>query len=1285
VHLKSCMNDPIELVTRIRYMMEYMTLCADPTSFRKDAAVHPSPSGVPMGIVTLPDFVVDIALDRISKAESAGGRQIHSIDIGGRTTRLAWALQMFGGETLGWYNTKLVTKAGNHGLVALRRRFCESALESGIDPLSLRYVIPTENGVDRLHVYGPDPSKENRPSTETELTIADIDSSSYALTDLFRDARYVIVASKETEHAKQAIQIVRDGLKRLSGSDSPIGKTPIGILIDFGALDNPEDAAQIVAAYHSLKEDSAAYDLFATAFCDERTREAASELDEFAHILIRTGDTVEFKGHQTPLALKNRPIRREAFTAGYVIASACDLGWRLLRQWRSYFPRMRPIDGRPHSSFPQSLPPDTIVEHAGEPTVEKLPSLETNAPDAVEIEERLAFATLLAKLTEEEPITYGEFVKAVWDGNGRPLDEIEQHEGIAWLASRNAKDEFSNLERNALSADHLTPRFEDAAARDTLSPHIPPKGIRAFASSCQLRDARCAIADSHQEITKAIMFDLDATLLDSDGLRRACWHNGLRTMFSTMFKEAGFPIGIGDLKVLIDVYQAYVYKNHERFQALLIDLPDIPPELQPCDFRQVWNHPYAWAALLYVLNLTGDLDQVPVRVSASAWRSTLDVHKIYPSFCGSDILDLPSLVGKLVWKSDGVSQLLRKRMGNAIDAPLNEYFSSRERPEETKSTLLKHLNEIIKGPSLMEGDAFRDFCLGPEAEELRKNDMTGKELMEFNRLALVAAYPQELSGCRCDVCDDLNELLGSRMKLIGERRASSRRLRDLLSRFKFEIHAGRTAFWDKTNYPCYPQARSCVEMLKAMPGCEVYIVTEGHEETQNNKLRCTGLDDLFPRERVLSTGAASAGDPARIDLTRLFQAHTHRKSGVEEVIRIIGEQAALLGKLTALLTKLEANSNLLDFLGNLLDTLQRKRHKRFYCAVLDAIRLKPESPARLLQSFLQKNLGAADAHIQGIRPIKFFMIGDRYDNDCEPLLDIPTSNAGLTGIGTCRLLSGSRAKGFCPPSEEPPRSKEELPARRKPTMFVCDTLAQIAHFLHTPRIWEGIDVLKVTPPVLLEADGGKIWYPTNAGGEGTQGLADLAMRFRDLAWARHDESLKQEFAIQDMLDQIERDLAGCDLICLAGFFDALRNNLKIWWSDPVTEGTDLLKGSLRILEGVNSWRRTLRRPLLLRRENADQTLEWVLGSFLLSRLNGIPVLITELGNLRRVAGNAPSGVIGAGELLGAIPYSYEGIAIVDTLRRRHRFEQDFRDKLRLWSETAHRLSEESHAVERSVG
>ncbi|MCP4580388.1 MAG: hypothetical protein GY839_02130, partial [candidate division Zixibacteria bacterium] len=140
----------IKLVTKIRYMMEYMTLCADPTLFELDSNTHrhPAPNGVPMGIVTLPDFVVDVAVDRVETFRPTSEDPFDPLDVGGRAGRLAWVLQEFGGQRNGWYNIKYVAKAGDVGRIVLERRFIKSNNEAGFEAITLRHIIPSNQDYD---------------------------------------------------------------------------------------------------------------------------------------------------------------------------------------------------------------------------------------------------------------------------------------------------------------------------------------------------------------------------------------------------------------------------------------------------------------------------------------------------------------------------------------------------------------------------------------------------------------------------------------------------------------------------------------------------------------------------------------------------------------------------------------------------------------------------------------------------------------------------------------------------------------------------------------------------------------------------------------------------------------------------------------------------------------------------------------------------------------------------------------------------------------------------------
>src|SRR5712664_2797128 len=252
-------RDPIQLICRIRYMLEYMTLCANPTlfDFGWSAQPWPIPSGVPMGIVSLPDFVVDVAMDGIKNATATKRGQIEPLDVGGRAGRLARVLQDFGGQRNAWYNVKYIAKAGEIGQVVLRRRFVK--VKTGIDfePVSLRYIVSAQADHDWLHVYGKMAETVESSYEGLEITADDIDQSPSSVTDLFVDARYVVIASKHGAHAVRAVSLVTEGLHRLSERFPKElvqhSRIPIGVLLDLSALDDGEDPQPLIESFAEMK------------------------------------------------------------------------------------------------------------------------------------------------------------------------------------------------------------------------------------------------------------------------------------------------------------------------------------------------------------------------------------------------------------------------------------------------------------------------------------------------------------------------------------------------------------------------------------------------------------------------------------------------------------------------------------------------------------------------------------------------------------------------------------------------------------------------------------------------------------------------------------------------------------------------------------------------------------------------------------------------------------------------------------------------------------------------
>jgi FMN phosphatase YigB (HAD superfamily) len=1099
-------------------MLEYMTLCANPTlfDFGWSAQPWPLPGGVPMGIITLPDFVVDVAMDGIKNATATKRGQIEPLDVGGRAGRLARVLQDFGGQRNAWYNVKYIAKAGEIGQVVLRRQFVKVKTSIDFEPVSLRYIVPSQADHEWLHVYGEMAETVESSYEGLEITVDDLDESPSSVTDLFVDARYVVIASKHSDHAVRAVSLVTEGLRRLSElfpkelvKDFRI---PIGVLLDLSALDDGEDPRKLIESFAAMKQASSAFDVETTALCDKAVDFGRTHFD---YILFRDSQSIRLNEHTDTFTESGvHPISREALTAGYALASACDLGWKLLRLWARYCSNMRPMSSKLHKSWPRM---DQSNLNSPNYRNNLLPSLAINGEEPISATDRIRFAALLARFTKSRPIGYQDLIKAVAEFKPPAQGEVEKQElKSATTSEERLPARIAELERNATFTSHLVPRFDDAVAKATLSLHLPPSRLRRFAMSCLLRDARRKIERQNWEIDKAVMFDLDATLIDSGGMLRACWFNGLRRFF----KEAGFYSKSEDINAIIDVYQSFVYKNHALFRSVLSDQPDIPHALQPCDFRQVWNHPYAWGTLLWILNLRSDPSQNGRGANDENWRRALEIHR-------SGDKDLP-----------------------------------------------------------------------------------------------------------CDICKRLKRLLVPGEDGDQRRRDFTLAVRDQLIRFRFAIQPARKEFWE-VDYSGYSQARASVQMLRATPGCEVYVVTEGHEETQLQKLKCAGLDDLFPRERVLSTSAASAAEEAKNDLLRLRQSNNHVRNQLQTIQQKAGKQVEVFFE--PLIETFNAAIGSITFLADLLSVLDSKAQNKFYSAVIEAIRLNPESPARVLQSFLERRKRAPAP-----RPMKFFMIGDRYDNDCKPLLDMNLSKGNKIGIGTCRLLSGKRSLEYCPPEETAP-----------PTQYVCDTLAQIAHILHNTAAWEGIALLKdVTPPVLLEPQGGVVFYGPIKGE-----LKPLAPKFKDLSWARTNETLQQERAVREMLDQIERDLAICDLASLSGLFSLVKNDLVVWWQEAnerksagLSEepAASLLNGALRILDGINLWRYLLRRPLLKKPDDVTETLEWTLGSFILSCLN-VNSLDTSLGPLRWAEDSHPN-LFDPGTILDALPFSQAGIAIVNALK-----------------------------------
>ena len=1167
-------------------MMEYMGLCGDPTAFRDPENIPPAPCGVPMGITIMPEFIVDIQKELIQSASprSLVPRGPKPFDIGSRAGRLAWVLHNFAGENNAWYMLNYIAKVGELGGLILKQRFIDDAKQSGVRPMSLRFVFPraTSDWIAFYKMRGNRSSRSIR-SAETRkkdisFTEADLEGSPYMTEDLFADTRYLVISTKNPKQAANAIKIAAQGLLEIQKkrkfrpskpssehqevttnynlSPEPKGfKRPLGILLDLPALEHRKDARIPLTALRTACTDlTEFYQIHVTILTETRDVDLKLPLsqDLEANILLRGHSSMTLHAADwtetarvrfQPSATSSQLICREAFLAGYILATACELGWRLLRHWYHYFPGLRPLSNKPHSGIP-------CDDSAGAPLQPEdgsalLPSPSSEAPP-FNGHERLTLGRLFGVAAKDGVLTYEELIikqpaNFQQTKTGLSDREVKVAKHIKYIGSLDGKPAATTLKKSfdqlkqELEAEDTyscVPRFSPSNIQPSSSLYIPCGNPDALVVSCQLRDLARAKRSNQGPVKRAVMFDLDSTLLDSAALRRACWRKALSVFFIEAIQPTGGPPRQGDITNVLRIYEGFVYEKARDWKSYFERVGWTLSEQEPFDFRQVWNHRYAWAILLWLIeNPKTDETEDSEVWDSEVWRELADAHN----------------------------------------------------PDKA------------------------------------------------NR-----------GECTCSSCEKLKKLFDDR-----EASWNLRNLKVRLMKYSQAVSAARTAFWD-VDFPAFPHARACLETLVSDPAVRVYIVTEGHEETQIKKIKCIGLDDLVPAQRVLTTSAASSRHDAAKDLEDLVNRHKRVKTIVERFRQCTGGAPCPLA--SAELVKHQESLNAAGVLGQLLERFNKKQDEAFYSAVIDSIRLDPEAPAELLQSARTRRIVG-----EGSLPlkVKFFMIGDRYDNDLKQLLRLlaPQEQGGRPRVGTIRLLSGKHAGEHCPPEDKLP-----IP------QYFCDTLAQCMIILNSQRAWEEIeDSDAAMPPILLRVKEDEICCDLQGATE------NLVSNWGHLAWAFATDEIQRAGDLIEIIPQISRDIAICPPKALSRLLNQIAPELDAYWAqaspptpeqegDPHASGPDAValreiasakyRGSLELLERVNSYRSDLLQDGNLEdHEPARQQLAWTLGAHLLKRLD-VGMIPLRRGSLTYANMVGPRD-LNPNSILRAIPYCSTGKAIVE--------------------------------------
>ncbi|MFH1110191.1 MAG: hypothetical protein V1790_13510 [Planctomycetota bacterium] len=209
-------------------------------------------------------------------------------------------------------------------------------------------------------------------------------------------------------------------------------------------------------------------------------------------------------------------------------------------------------------------------------------------------------------------------------------------------------------------------------------------------------------------------------------------------------------------------------------------------------------------------------------------------------------------------------------------------------------------------------------------------------------------------------------------------------------------------------------------------GATPIVITEGREEVQMRKIRRLGVGDML-RGCVLITETAA------------------ELPGVRELESAI---AALIDKKThsGCSSAQNAELHLLWYFHSVVDEWATKSAS-FYARCLHAVHQNPNDP----QSALAR-LAVVPADEWAQQPLRFVMVGDRYDKDVLPLIELLGCDVGMT----VRLRAGKYAALH---------PEDELPPHRRPSRTFTSWDA-LSTFLTDDLTVEDIRPITAPPPIV---------------------------------------------------------------------------------------------------------------------------------------------------------------------------------------------------------------------------
>jgi beta-phosphoglucomutase-like phosphatase (HAD superfamily) len=1079
----------LSAILELQLALNYLKLCAD----------HDNPvgGGVPVDIVAMPDFIVDVdgyAVAELNKRHTSN--RFASAEVGSRAGRVLSVLAHLRDLDDEGFRLHYITKTGAVGRQVLEQRLNTDLRAKHLEPLTFPLLLPVKE--TRFAVLGRNKSDE-RPSRQVAvnadpLTIDDLRFHFYDPIKTIANAAAVYFGTDSSEQFTKLLSLAVLG--NIEGAELPLNERHV--FVDLSTIHN-ENGQPGTGLSTLTDEGRDAYSRAITALIDARNKGKSrtrltiivmsnerQSRDLWQELLLQRGwdtllaydeetmrliDNGEIR-HASAVRYNQRPGGRDAFVAGFLLHRAMAAAWKRVPA----IERMR--------FFATSKPNQTE-----EGKLQETEAHQANNEEPTDWEDEWCaglFPNPYSKSVSEpwpisKAVEIGAALATLWFWC-EDRDQIPDKRQLLFANLSNEEqekwDEVATEHRSHLR-DSM--KILKQAAEDGM----PGPNPLAFCCTATLL-VRSWINGQMDD-------DLQTDL--KNGLFRLAVESDLTMSPPTMWRKAGNtrtrPLRLNSARTVqcqfvLDLLRRMSLEPEQwkeaptdelqSGRACLFDLDGtliLSSNLRNTCLKRAFLEMLREDKLFEPEDTADAFPAIPRN-----YRKGIDIQKEW------EAPDVPTLLERCV-KLFGLA--VYKRSGGWMDLLESYAFQNSSHAVIDFRQVWNHPLSYVAFVKMLE------VCLS----NLGHNELLFSQKTPANVLVRAS----------CDDCyHDLMKLLADpktspTQKLIGggDIQVFHREVVIWETQCRRAFRAAETAYW-MVDFEAIPHIKQLLRTLRDVLSARVYVATEGHHDTQLEKLRTVGLDTFFPEACTLSTGAAATPtDHERLIVEEITERvekikdwRKSRKRLWREVVSFPnlpalapcprsndGTCIATLIYNTNVNSLATVRENLkmaamerknLKFYTNLWAEYEEKQDRAIFSLIFSCIMADPKNPGTCLTHFEILDLALDDQQRQA-RSLSFVMIGDREKKDIRPVLEcwfgkLPVpDDSNSDPVTTVRLLTKDHA-GESGPWQSSRELAEKNPPENPLAKYISWNPMQTLLILVHRGAWPKAQDYDALPPIM---------------------------------------------------------------------------------------------------------------------------------------------------------------------------------------------------------------------------